>query len=526
MGEPNKKNLSEAAEQNELRVSDIFSKGYGILPKTVMLCTELTIEAKAIYAYFCSYAGNGNDAFPSRDRIIADLTISKDTYYKHFNYLVDKGLVTVRQEKGTGNAFGKNVYILSSTPNLNGAVADDNVSSTTYIELEGTVDGFGIMPKLVMTDRDLNIKAKGIYAYFCSFAGAGRAAFPKQKNTLYHLGINKTTYSKYLFELFSRDYIRLVQRDYAGRFLVKTYVLTQNFQKGAENSTTKPEEIGTEKSRVQDADKVEMESVGTEKVKSSDTKISDTAPDLESLGTRKSKFSDTKISDTGLNLEGVGTEKVKSSDTKISDTKISDTKISDTKISDTNNNSIRINSVRNNNPSTNRVDDDVRGDEIEVSEEECRAGALARLRAGGSLAEELCGSLTEMITAIQYASSRDFWLKEYKPNTQAEELERSTNLMFTEALIGMVTPRRSPFVIDEREVSFRDIKTRLVELCDYTGRQGCAAMGTIQERACAYYMAAAQDKEIKAPIPYMRSCIWSAMQEGNIDAVSFAARYM
>lgn len=494
MGEPNKKNLSEAAEQNELRVSDIFSKGYGILPKTVMLCTELTIEAKAIYAYFCSYAGNGNDAFPSRDRIIADLTISKDTYYKHFNYLVDKGLVTVRQEKGTGNAFGKNVYILSSTPNLNGAVADDNVSSTTYIELEGTVDGFGIMPKLVMTDRDLNIKAKGIYAYFCSFAGAGRAAFPKQKNTLYHLGINKTTYSKYLFELFSRDYIRLVQRDYAGRFLVKTYVLTQNFQKGAENSTTKPEEIGTEKSRVQDADKVEMESVGTEKVKSSDTKISDTAPDLESLGTRKSKFSDTKISDT--------------------------------KISDTNNNSIRINSVRNNNPSTNRVDDDVRGDEIEVSEEECRAGALARLRAGGSLAEELCGSLTEMITAIQYASSRDFWLKEYKPNTQAEELERSTNLMFTEALIGMVTPRRSPFVIDEREVSFRDIKTRLVELCDYTGRQGCAAMGTIQERACAYYMAAAQDKEIKAPIPYMRSCIWSAMQEGNIDAVSFAARYM
>lgn len=499
MGEPNKKNLSEAAEQNELRVSDIFSKGYGILPKTVMLCTELTIEAKAIYAYFCSYAGNGNDAFPSRDRIIADLTISKDTYYKHFNYLVDKGLVTVRQEKGTGNAFGKNVYILSSTPNLNGAVADDNVSSTTYIELEGTVDGFGIMPKLVMTDRDLNIKAKGIYAYFCSFAGAGRAAFPKQKNTLYHLGINKTTYSKYLFELFSRDYIRLVQRDYAGRFLVKTYVLTQNFQKGAENSTTKPEEIGTEKSRVQDADKVEMESVGTEKVKSSDTKISDTAPDLESLGTRKSKFSDTKISDT---------------------------KISDTKISDTNNNSIRINSVRNNNPSTNRVDDDVRGDEIEVSEEECRAGALARLRAGGSLAEELCGSLTEMITAIQYASSRDFWLKEYKPNTQAEELERSTNLMFTEALIGMVTPRRSPFVIDEREVSFRDIKTRLVELCDYTGRQGCAAMGTIQERACAYYMAAAQDKEIKAPIPYMRSCIWSAMQEGNIDAVSFAARYM
>ncbi len=499
MGEPNKKNLSEAAEQNELRVSDIFSKGYGILPKTVMLCTELTIEAKAIYAYFCSYAGNGNDAFPSRDRIIADLTISKDTYYKHFNYLVDKGLVTVRQEKGTGNAFGKNVYILSSTPNLNGAVADDNVSSTTYIELEGTVDGFGIMPKLVMTDRDLNIKAKGIYAYFCSFAGAGRAAFPKQKNTLYHLGINKTTYSKYLFELFSRDYIRLVQRDYAGRFLVKTYVLTQNFQNGAENSTTKPEEIGTEKSKIQDADNVEMESIGT----------------------RKSKFSDTKISDTGLNLESIGTRK-----SKFSDTKISDTKISDTKISDTNNNSIRINSVRNNNPSTNRVDDDVRGDEIEVSEEECRAGVLARLRAGGSLAEELCGSLTEMITAIQYASSRDFWLKEYKPNTQAEELERSTNLMFTEALIGMVTPRRSPFVIDGREVSFRDIKTRLVELCDYTGRQGCAAMGTIQERACAYYVAAAQDKEIKAPIPYMRSCIWSAMQEGNIDAVSFAARYM
>ena len=49
-----------------LKVIGIDSKGYGKIPKLVMQDHNLTIEAKAIYAYFASYAGAGTNAFPSR----------------------------------------------------------------------------------------------------------------------------------------------------------------------------------------------------------------------------------------------------------------------------------------------------------------------------------------------------------------------------------------------------------------------------------------------------------------------------
>ena len=42
-----------------LRVEGINCKGYGIIPKAVMLDQRLTIQAKAIYAYFRSFAGAG-----------------------------------------------------------------------------------------------------------------------------------------------------------------------------------------------------------------------------------------------------------------------------------------------------------------------------------------------------------------------------------------------------------------------------------------------------------------------------------
>ena len=41
--------------------------------------------------------------------------------------------------------------------------------------------GYGIIPKLVMMDRDLHVTAKAIYAYFCSYTGAGDTCFPSRK---------------------------------------------------------------------------------------------------------------------------------------------------------------------------------------------------------------------------------------------------------------------------------------------------------------------------------------------------------
>ena len=95
-----------------LQVQGINSKGFGIIPKLVMQDKRLTAQAKAIYSYFASYAGGGQTAFPSRAKILEDLDIGKDKYYRHFNMLVRHGYVKAEQEKTPKGRFRRNVYTL------------------------------------------------------------------------------------------------------------------------------------------------------------------------------------------------------------------------------------------------------------------------------------------------------------------------------------------------------------------------------------------------------------------------------
>jgi DNA replication protein DnaD len=100
---------------NILEVEGINAQGFGTIAKMVMLDQRLTIEAKAIYSYFCSYAGGGSTAFPSVSKIVYDLKISKDRYYKHFKLLVECGYITIRQTKDKGK-FANNIYRIMSNP--------------------------------------------------------------------------------------------------------------------------------------------------------------------------------------------------------------------------------------------------------------------------------------------------------------------------------------------------------------------------------------------------------------------------
>ena len=103
-------------EQNDvLQVQGINSRGYGIIAKLVMQDKRLTIEAKGIYAYFRSYAGAGQIAFPGRDKIVSDLRIGVKRYYNHFNLLKEYGYIIVKQVKDQKNKFTHNVYILPDT---------------------------------------------------------------------------------------------------------------------------------------------------------------------------------------------------------------------------------------------------------------------------------------------------------------------------------------------------------------------------------------------------------------------------
>ena len=49
----------ECSFADQLRIEGINFKGYGIIPKYVMIDSELTLEAKAIYAYFSCFSIKG-----------------------------------------------------------------------------------------------------------------------------------------------------------------------------------------------------------------------------------------------------------------------------------------------------------------------------------------------------------------------------------------------------------------------------------------------------------------------------------
>lgn len=174
---------------DQLKVEGINFKGFGILPKYVMLDPDLSIEAKTIYAYFCSFAGNGSATFPGRDKILSDLPMSKDAYYKHLRQLTDQGYITVEQQGGTSGAiYGKNIYTLVSNPKKFSENPEDTKHGLAYsrIRFSGLkAAGFGMIPKAVMIDPRLPVKAKGVYAYFCSFTGSGNNAFPKRRRSFF-----------------------------------------------------------------------------------------------------------------------------------------------------------------------------------------------------------------------------------------------------------------------------------------------------------------------------------------------------
>ncbi len=222
--------ISTAAAQtaNLLQTEGINCKGYGLVPKAVMLDTELSLYAKAIYAYFCSLAGNGTTVFPSRDTILDTLQMSKDGYYKHIRQLQEQGYIRVER---TNTFPSRAIYTLVANPKKldEQNIVDSNHPYANRLSTQGIKKyGFGFIPRLVMGDPRLTPQAKAIYAYFCSWAGAGCVVFPSQKQFLQHLGITRKTYYKHLRLLLDCNYLQTEQRrDKKGVFAVTNYYLVE-----------------------------------------------------------------------------------------------------------------------------------------------------------------------------------------------------------------------------------------------------------------------------------------------------------
>ena len=219
-----------AQSGDEIRLKGVRAKGYGQIAKMAMLDPDLSIEAKAILAYFCSYCGGGNTAFPGRDKIVHDLHINKDTYYRHLKTLISNGYISVEQRPGDAQhpGFRRNIYTIENFPEKYDSSPADVSRPEGKVKAVRDIyaAGYGIVPKAVMQD-DISIQAKGLYAYLCAFSGRDLTAAPSRDVILAHLRISHNSSNKYMQELCSRGYVSKLQSLSGGRFAGFTYYLNQ-----------------------------------------------------------------------------------------------------------------------------------------------------------------------------------------------------------------------------------------------------------------------------------------------------------
>lgn len=222
---------------------DILKNGYGIVYKAVMTDERLSLTAKAIYAYLCSYTGSKGIVFPSRARILSELKLSKNTYYEHFNKLVEMDYIIIKKSKGFLN---RNQYVINDNPS----------SLATEKEIKSL--GYGIIPKSVMTNPNLTAKAKGLMAYFYALAGNGTGAFPTKKIILKQLSISNTAYYNALHQLVENNYLTITQRKSEGKFEQNEYVIT-NFTSLYKEDTKNAENAGNHNECSQNKDIKDVE---------------------------------------------------------------------------------------------------------------------------------------------------------------------------------------------------------------------------------------------------------------------------
>lgn len=105
------RNKIEEAQKNEqyptMYGGTIYGLGYGTISRLVMRDSRLTVAEKGLYVYNCAIASEKNEVFPSRDQILNELNISKNSYTKYLKKLVDLNYIVPYQKRINGKLAGK-----------------------------------------------------------------------------------------------------------------------------------------------------------------------------------------------------------------------------------------------------------------------------------------------------------------------------------------------------------------------------------------------------------------------------------
>lgn len=149
---------------NSIEVKHDF--GYGLIPREIMRDKNISIQAKALYSYLASFAGNSGKAYPSVELMLSELGITRNTFYKYLKELKESNAVLVKKERTEQGTFERNIYYLQPCTNLPGMVkpdtaepdmvnVDTNSNNTTSNNLNSSCSS-----NSVLEDENVKVVAK------------------------------------------------------------------------------------------------------------------------------------------------------------------------------------------------------------------------------------------------------------------------------------------------------------------------------------------------------------------------------
>ena len=209
---------------DSFEIVGIDKDGYGKVSKCLMLDTTIDPSAKGLFAYYAAHTANGKGySFPSREKITRDLKISFRTMYKYRGQLEERGYIKVQEIHDSEHKQKTNHYIINMCPDS--VMEEQNkISHTKSLSLRG----WGNMPRMVVMDKTLGLKAIGLYGYISALAGSNTYALIKTDYQKLTFGLNDEPYYQQMRKLVDGGYIVRYQLHVNGSIRGSVYELTDH----------------------------------------------------------------------------------------------------------------------------------------------------------------------------------------------------------------------------------------------------------------------------------------------------------
>ena len=543
-----------------LRVEGVKAKGFGIIPKLLMLDTRLTAESKAIYALIATYAEGGNTEFPSVQKMCADLGISRNTYYKHYRLLVEYGYIKATQPHTIspvdgGVKFLRNIYTLSNNPSLPDELMNDAGVQEGQKTMNGVLSaGYGFIPKLVMLDGELSIKAKALYAFLCAYAGSDCVAFPTQQAILYRLQISKPTYLAAMRELEARDYVLREQRIERCRGGMGPNNYTLNTNPDIKNPKKKAQSEAGQASKmpnVKDPQTGKNHDTPTAQMgQKSGTPTTQMGQKSGTPTTKMGKKFGTPATQMGKNF-GIPNSLPIKNEKMASQQGLRDLDGSNfwgsnfwgsenwyTRSNNIgSNNILKYQSINSARARAREVMDGLNDNNLAfaLSDEEAESVVAEALLTEGVIPDEFFFNDTLRTMAVRIITRYDVKSRKYWWTTTRGadgEFAHSCYMLFAEALTEMSAPQAKFYYAGAGAkvlVTGEKVCRKINDYLRTSSEEGDMSLpeldDAVQTTAMDNYMTVATNMEIKNPMAYMKSCIWTALQVGDVGLHSDLARY-